>query len=83
MGNAPIEEEVKAGHKKWVLTLHLDKNRNNAAKATQLFKGLNAGYDAWKKAPMRVPPKPMADSPTEGCKQGQGTRRRMHHRKKK
>ena len=63
VGNAATEEKVKALYKKWVLQLHTHKKRNNAAKATQLLKGLNASYEAWKKAERRVPPRPRADPP--------------------
>ena len=38
-----------------MLHLHPHKNWNNAAKATYLFKGLNAGYEAWKKGKRRAP----------------------------
>ena len=52
MRNAPTMEEVKATHKKWVLRFHPNKNMNNVVKTTQLFKGLNAGYEDWKRAPV-------------------------------
>ena len=47
VGSKPTEEEVKATYKKGVLRLHPSKNRNKATKTTQLFKGLNASYEAW------------------------------------
>ena len=53
MGNAPTKEEVKEAYKTWVLQLHPNKNRDNAAKATKLFKGLNASDKARKKAERR------------------------------
>ena len=36
---------------------------NNVAKATHLFKRLNAGYEALKKLPVSLPPRPTADLP--------------------
>ena len=51
VGSAPTMDEVKAAYKKWVLRLHPDKNMNNVAKATHLFKMLTSGYEGWKGAP--------------------------------
>ena len=42
------KEEVKAAYKKMVLKLHLDKNKNNQEKATELFKRLNPAYKKWR-----------------------------------
>ena len=39
------KEEVEAAYKKMVLKLHLDKNKNNQEKATELFKQLNSAYE--------------------------------------
>ena len=63
MGSAPTTEEVKAAYKKWVLRLHPDKNMNNVAKGTQLFKRLNTGYEERKTAPMVAPPRPAENPP--------------------
>ena len=42
------KEEVKAAHKKMVLKLHLDKNKNNQEIATELFRRLNSAYEKWR-----------------------------------
>ena len=39
------KEEVKAVYKKMVLKLHLDKDKNNREKATELFKRLNSAHE--------------------------------------
>ena len=56
-------DEVKAAYKKWVLWLHPDKNMNNIAKATHLFKRLTSGYEGWKSAPGVAPPRPAEEPP--------------------
>ena len=63
VGSAPTTEEVKAAYKKWVLRLHPDKNMNNVAKATHLFKRLTSGYDEWKGAPGVAPLRPAEEPP--------------------
>ena len=63
VGSAPTMDEVKAAYKKWVLRLHPDKNMNNIAKATHLFKRLTSGYEGWKSAPGVTPPRPAEEPP--------------------
>ena len=40
-----------------------DKNMNNVAKATHLFKRLTSGYEGWKGAPGVAPPRPAEEPP--------------------
>ena len=63
MGSALTVDKVKAGYKKWVLRLHPDKNMNNVANATRLFKRLNSGYEEWKGAPVVALLRPADDPP--------------------
>ena len=63
VGSAPTVDKVKATYKKWALRLHPDKNMNNVAKATQLFKRLTSGYKQWKGAPGVAPPRPAEEPP--------------------
>ena len=62
VGSAPTMDEVKAAYKKWVLRLHPDKNMNNVAKATRLFKRLTSGYKGWKSATGAATPR-LAEEP--------------------
>ena len=63
VGSTPTTEEVKAAYIKWVLRLLPDKNMNNVAKATRLFKRLTSGYEGWKGAPGVAPPRPAEEPP--------------------
>ena len=56
-------DEVKAAYKKWVLRLHPEKNMNNVAKATHLFKRLTSGYEGLNGAPGVAPPRPAEEPP--------------------
>ena len=63
VGSTPTTDEVKAAYKKWVLWLHPEKNINNVAKGTQLFKRLTSGYEEWKGASGVATPRRVEEPP--------------------
>ena len=52
----PLRKRSKQHTRNGCYSCTQTKSRSNVAKATQLFKGPNPGYEAWKKVPVKVPP---------------------------